>query len=139
MRLRDAGLRVTAPRVAVLTVLDVAAIEDEHLSAAVIAGRVRDRSGSISTQGVYDCLDVLVESGLVRRIEPAGKPALFEARVNDNHHHLVCRSCGRVADVPCVAGSTPCLSPAGSSGFLVDEAEITFWGTCASCAAAPAG
>jgi Fur family transcriptional regulator, stress-responsive regulator len=142
-RLRSAGLRVTAPRLAVLAVLDDAAGADEHLSAAVISSRVREQAGSISTQGVYDCLDVLVDGGLLRRIEPAGQPALYEARVHDNHHHLVCRTCGRVADVPCVAGVTPCLMPAGASGaeplgFEVDEAEITFWGTCAECAALPA-
>jgi Fe2+ or Zn2+ uptake regulation protein len=137
-RLRAANLRVTAPRLAVLEVLDDAAVSDEHLSAAVVSSRVRERAGSISTQGVYDCLDVLVDGGLLRRIEPAGQPALYEARVHDNHHHLVCRGCGRVTDVPCVAGATPCLTPAGASGFRVDEAEITFWGTCAECAALPA-
>ena len=137
-RLRAAGLRVTLPRLAVLAVLDDAAAADAHLSAASIARRVRERAGSISTQGVYDCLDVLVEGGLLRRIEPAGQPALFEARVHDNHHHLVCRSCARVTDVPCVTGATPCLTPAGPAGFLVEEAEVTFWGTCAACAASPA-
>jgi Fe2+ or Zn2+ uptake regulation protein len=137
-RLRGAALRVTVPRLAVLAVLDDAASVEEHLSAAGIATRVRERAGTISTQGVYDCLDVLVEGGLLRRIEPAGQPALFEARVHDNHHHLVCRSCARVTDVPCVTGATPCLVPPGPAGFLVDEAEITFWGTCAECAALPA-
>jgi Fe2+ or Zn2+ uptake regulation protein len=136
-RLRSAGLRVTSPRVAVLDALDAARDEvDHHLTAAVVAEQARARLGALSTQAVYDCLDVLVRSGLARRVEPAGHPALYEARVGDNHHHLVCRGCGLTRDVDCVHGSAPCLVPtlpAPDAGFVVDEAEVTFWGWCASC------
>ncbi|MEP7766215.1 Fur family transcriptional regulator [Sanguibacter sp. 25GB23B1] len=136
-RLRSAGLRVTSPRVAVYEVLDAArARDDHHLTAAEVADHARSRLGALSTQAVYDCLDVLVRSGLARRIEPAGSPALFEVRVGDNHHHLVCRGCGRTRDVDCAHGSAPCLVPtlpAQDLGFVVDEAEVTFWGWCTSC------
>lgn len=142
-RLRSVGLRVTSPRVAVLDVLGEARAEaDHHLAAATVAERARARLGSLSTQTVYDCLDVLVRSGLARRIEPAGMAALYEARADDNHHHAVCRGCGVTVDVECVEGTAPCLvphlPPAGGgptgSGFVVDEAEVTFWGWCAQCA-----
>jgi Fur family transcriptional regulator, stress-responsive regulator len=139
-RLRAVGLRVTSPRVAVYDVLDDATTEAEHhLTAGVVADRARARLGSLSTQAVYDCLDALVRSGLARRIEPAGLPALYEARVGDNHHHFVCRGCGSTTDVDCVQGEAPCLLPAHTSsahgpGFVVDEAEVTFWGWCARCA-----
>jgi Fur family transcriptional regulator, stress-responsive regulator len=127
--LRDAGLRVTAPRLAVLSELTVG----QHLTADQIAARVRDRLGTISTQAVYDVFGALTRAGLVRRIEPAGSPARYETRVGDNHHHAVCRSCGAIADVDCVLGEPPCLGPAVADGFVIDEAEVTFWGLCPAC------
>ena len=132
-RLRARGLRVTAPRTAVLQLLDEAARDHEHLTTAQVAARVRDRLGTVSLQAVYDVLEVLVAAGLARRIEPAGQPALFEGRVGDNHHHLVCRSCGRMLDVDCAVGSAPCLVPSTTAGFVVDEAEVVFWGHCPEC------
>ena len=126
---RTAGLRVTAPRVAVLS--EVA--EGKHVTADQIAQAVRDRVGTISTQAVYDVLGALTRAGLVRRIEPAGSPARYETRVGDNHHHVVCRSCGAITDVDCVVGDPPCLTPADASGFIIDEAEVTFWGLCPTC------
>ena len=131
--LREAGLRVTRPRVAVLEVLAAANAQHEHLPAAEVADRARRMLGSLSTQAVYDCLDALTAVGLVRRIEPARSPARFEARVGDNHHHLVCRRCGAVTDVACTVGAAPCLAPSDTSGFTVDEAEVVFWGTCPRC------
>jgi Fur family transcriptional regulator, stress-responsive regulator len=133
-RLRAAGLRVTKPRVAVIEVLDEAGASREHLTVAQVAGRVRDRIGTLSIQAVYDCLDALTNTGVVRRIEPAGHPTRYETRVGDNHHHVVCRDCGRTTDVDCVVGEMPCLTPSDASGFAVDEAEITFWGRCPACA-----
>nr|WP_239579104.1 Fur family transcriptional regulator [Microlunatus panaciterrae] len=127
--LRKAGLRVTAPRVAVLSVLG----QQPHVNAEFVARAVRDNIGAISTQAVYDVLRVLTEVGLVRRIQPAGSTARFETRVGDNHHHVVCRSCGAVDDVDCAAGEVPCLTAADAPGFIVDEAEVTFWGTCHQC------
>ncbi|CAN5461545.1 fur family transcriptional regulator FurA3 [soil metagenome] len=130
--LRGAGLRVTAPRVAVLNV--VAA--QPHSTADEIAGHVRAALGSVSTQAVYDVLRACVTVGLVRRIEPAGTSALYETRTGDNHHHLVCRVCGGVTDVDCVVGAAPCLEPSEHpdlAGFAIDEAEVVFWGTCGSC------
>lgn len=132
-RLSRVGLRVTAPRVAVLDAIG----EGDHLDADTVARRVRDRLGAVSTQAVYDVLRVLTTSGLLRRIEPAGSPALYENRVADNHHHLVCRSCGTVLDVDCVAGPAPCLDPSDTRGFVVDEAEVTFWGLCSACSTTP--
>ncbi|HLL64247.1 MAG TPA: Fur family transcriptional regulator [Micromonosporaceae bacterium] len=130
--LRAHGLRVTRPR---LAVLDVLAGHPGHLDVDQIAGRVRERLDSVSTQAVYDVLSALSRAGLARRIEPAGSPALFEARVGDNHHHLVCRGCGLIADVDCSAGAAPCLDPSEAHGFAVDEAEVTFWGLCPTCRA----
>ncbi|KUI36843.1 Fur family transcriptional regulator [Mycobacterium sp. GA-2829] len=131
-RLRAAGLRVTAPRLAVLTALDGA----PHSTADDIAARVREALGSVSTQAIYDVLRACVTAGLVRRIEPAGSSARYETRIDDNHHHLVCRGCGRVTDVDCVVGAAPCLHPVGvDDGFTVDEAEVVFWGTCSDCRA----
>lgn len=128
-RLRDAGLRVTAQRLAVL-----AAIRDRpHATVEEVATGVRTRVGSVSIQAVYDVLRALAQAGLARRIEPAGSPARFEARVGDNHHHLVCRICGTVADVDCAVGHTPCLVPEQTAGYLVDEADVTFWGICPVC------
>jgi len=113
-----------------------------HADADEVVRAVRERLGRVSVQAVYDVLAALGRARLVRRIEPAGSPARFELRVGDNHHHLVCRSCGRVHDVDCAVGAAPCLVPGSSGtpvdGFVVDEAEVIYWGTCAACAAAPA-
>lgn len=128
-QLRSAGLRVTAPRVAVLN----AVAARPHSDADTVAAVVRAESGSVSTQAVYDVLRACVSAGLLRRIEPAGSPALYETRIADNHHHLVCRRCRRVVDVDCVVGASPCLDPSDSHGFVVEEAEIVFWGVCADC------
>jgi Fe2+ or Zn2+ uptake regulation protein len=127
--LRSAGLRVTRPRLAVLDVLDGGG----HLEVEEITRRVRERIDSVSTQAVYDVLGALSRAGLARRIEPAGSPARYEARTGDNHHHVVCRGCGMVADVDCAVGAAPCLDPSTTHGFEVDEAEITFWGLCPAC------
>jgi Fur family ferric uptake transcriptional regulator len=128
-RLRAAGLRVTAPRLAVLGVVR----EGDHLAVEDIAGAVRERIGSVSTQATYDAVAALVRVGLVRRIEPAGSPARFETRVADNHHHIICRNCGVTVDVDCAFGQAPCLEPSDPAGFVIDEAEVIFWGLCASC------
>jgi Fur family transcriptional regulator, stress-responsive regulator len=130
--LREAGLRVTAPRVAVLSELTAGS----HLTADQIALAVRTRLGSVSTQAVYDVLAALASVGLVRRIEPAGSAARYETRTGDNHHHIVCRSCATVVDVDCAAGAAPCLAPADDHGFTIDEAEVIYWGLCPGCAAA---
>ena len=130
--LRGAGLRVTAARVALLETLR----DGDHLGVEVITSGVRERVGHVSLQAVYEALHALTAAGLVRRIEPAGSPALFERRVGDNHHHLVCRSCGAVTDVDCAVGEAPCLTASDAQGFLIDEAEITFWGLCPDCSAA---
>jgi len=127
--LRQASLRVTAPRVAVLSELRVG----QHLTADQVAAGVRGRVGPISTQAVYDVLAALTRAGLLRRIEPAGSATRYETRVGDNHHHVVCRGCGAIADVDCAVGEPPCLDPPDAGGFLVDEAEITFWGMCPAC------
>jgi Fur family ferric uptake transcriptional regulator len=128
-RLRSRGLRVTRPRLAVLEVLG----SGGHLEVEEIALQVRQRLDSVSTQAVYDVLGALTRAGLARRIEPAGSPAKFESRAGDNHHHVVCRSCGVIADVDCTVGSAPCLDPSTAHGFEVDEAEVTFWGLCPAC------
>ena len=129
--LRGAGLRVTAARVALLdTVRD-----GEHLGVEAITTGVRDRVGHVSLQAVYEALHALTAAGLVRRIEPAGSPALFERRVGDNHHHIVCRSCGVVADVDCAVGEAPCLTASDDHGFSIDEAEVVYWGLCPDCTA----
>jgi Fur family ferric uptake transcriptional regulator len=133
--LRAHGLRVTRPRLAVLDVLD----HGGHLEVDEIALRVRERLDTVSTQAVYDVLGALARVGLARRIEPAGSPALYERRAGDNHHHVVCRGCGRVADVDCAKGEAPCLDPSAAQGFVVDEAEVTFWGLCPSCQIATDG
>lgn len=127
--LREAGLRLTAPRVAVLSEIGVG----QHLTADQVASRVRARVGAISTQAVYDVLSALTGAGLLRRIEPAGSPARYETRVGDNHHHVVCRGCGAIADVDCIVGEPPCLTASETGGFAIDEAEITFWGMCPTC------
>ena len=109
--------------------------ESDHLAVEDIAIAARRRLGSVSTQAVYDILHALTDAGLVRRIEPAGSPARFEGRVGDNHHHLICRSCGAVTDVDCAVGHTPCLEPAEPAGYDVEEAEVIYWGLCAACRA----
>lgn len=131
--LRRVGLRVTASRLAVLS----AVAEGEHLTADQVATAVRGRVGTISTQAVYDVLGALTRAGLTRRIEPAGSPARYETRVGDNHHHVVCRICGAVSDIDCVLGEPPCVLPAESSGYVIDEAEVTFWGLCPTCQTTP--
>ena len=130
--LRGAGLRVTAARVALLeTVRD-----GDHLDAEAIAARVRDRIGHVSLQAVYEALHALTAAGLIRRIEPADSPVRFEGRVGDNHHHVVCRSCGAVADVDCAVGETPCLTASDDHGFSIGEAEVVYWGLCPACSTA---
>jgi Fe2+ or Zn2+ uptake regulation protein len=136
--LRSSGLRVTKQRVAVISAL----AEAPHSGADAVLGRVRDEVGQVSTQAVYDVLNVLTDRGLVRRIQPAGSSARFELRVGDNHHHLVCRRCGAVADIDCATETAPCLEAADldqhAPGFVVDEAEVTFWGVCSTCSSATA-
>lgn len=127
--LRDRGVQPTAQRLAVLR----AVADRSHSTADDVARLVRERIGTISHQGVYDALAILVEKGVLRRIEPAGSPARFETRVGDNHHHLICRACGKTEDVDCATASAPCLSPRDLRGFAVDEAEVIFWGTCPAC------
>jgi Fur family ferric uptake transcriptional regulator len=129
--LRERGLRVTAQRLAVLRAVSA----EPHVTADAVAAGVRADVGSISLQAVYDALGVLVDADLVRRIEPAGSPALFEARVSDNHHHLICRTCGQVSDVDCAVGAAPCLTAADDHGYQIDEAEVVYWGQCPTCSA----
>lgn len=136
-RLTAAGLRVTRPRLAVLDALTAY----PHGDADTVIRAVRDRLGRVSTQAVYDVLHALTAAGLLRRIEPAGSAMRYETRVGDNHHHLVCRRCARVVDVPCAVGVAPCALPDDTHGFEVDEAEVTYWGLCRDCrrtAASPA-
>ena len=130
--LRGAGLRVTAARVALLETVR----EGDHLDAEAIAARVRDRIGHVSLQAVYEALHALTAAGLIRRLEPAESPVRFEGRVGDNHHHIVCRSCGVVADVDCAVGETPCLTASDDHGYSIDEAEVIYWGLCPDCATA---
>lgn len=129
--LREAGLRVTSPRLAVLAVV----AGRPHIAAEDVATLVRERLGAVSTQTVYDALRVCTDVGLMRRIEPAGSPALYERRTGDNHHHLVCRKCGRIEDVECAVGHAPCLTADRDHGFEIDEAEVNYWGTCPECRA----
>jgi Fur family ferric uptake transcriptional regulator len=129
--LRQRGIQVTAQRLAVLR----AVAGHPHITADAVAEAVRAEIGAISLQSVYDALGVLVAEGLLRRIQPAGSPARFEDRVNDNHHHLICRTCGRMVDVDCAAGSAPCLTAVDDSGYEIDEAEVVYWGRCPGCAA----
>lgn len=130
--LRQHGLRVTAQRIAVLRTVS----EGRHLTADAVAEEVRAEVGAISLQTVYDALAALTDAGLLRRIQPAGSPALFEGRVGDNHHHAVCRSCGLVTDVDCAAGPAPCLTPTHGQRYEIDEAEVIYWGRCPGCARA---
>ena len=131
--LREAGLRVTRPRLAVLEVV----AEHPHADTESVIALSRARVGDVSHQAVYDVLRALTSAGLLRRIEPAGSVARYESRVGDNHHHIVCRSCGRIADTDCVLGAPACLTAADDHGFVIDEAEVVFWGLCPDCAAAP--
>lgn len=128
-QLRRNGLRNTVQRRAVLGAL----ADRPHATASQVASALP--LAGLSRQGLYNILDDLTRVGLVRRIEPAGSAARYELRVGDNHHHLVCRTCGRVEDVSCAVGAAPCLEPSDSSGFAIDEAEVTWWGRCAQCAA----
>ncbi|WP_371784196.1 Fur family transcriptional regulator [Streptosporangium subroseum] len=130
--LRGAGLRVTAARVALLETVR----NGDHLGVEALTSRVRDRIGQVSLQAVYEGLHALTAAGLVRRIEPPNSPALFEGRIGDNHHHIVCRSCGVVADVDCAIGEAPCLTASNDHGFTIDEAEIIYWGVCFNCSTA---
>jgi Fur family transcriptional regulator, stress-responsive regulator len=130
--LRGAGLRVTAARVALLETVR----EGDHLGVEAIAVGVRNRVGHVSLQAVYEALHSLTAAGLIRRIEPAGSPARFEGRIGDNHHHIVCRSCGVVADVDCAVGEAPCLTASDDHGFSIDEAEVIYWGLCPDCSTA---
>jgi Fur family transcriptional regulator, stress-responsive regulator len=127
--LRGAGLRVTAVRVALLETVRVG----DHLGVEAIAAGVRDRVGHVSLQAVYDALHALAAAGLIRRLEPAGSPARFEGRVGDNHHHVVCRSCGVLADVDCAVGEAPCLTASDDHGYSIGEAEVIYWGLCPAC------
>jgi Fe2+ or Zn2+ uptake regulation protein len=132
--LRAADLRVTGPRVAVLT-----AVHDlPHADTDAIIGAARQHLGTVSHQAVYDVLRVLTTAGLVRRIEPPGSVARYEARVGDNHHHVVCRTCGAIADVDCAVGDTPCLTASDDAGYTIDEAEVVYWGSCPACSHAAA-
>jgi Fe2+ or Zn2+ uptake regulation protein len=130
-RLREAGLRVTGTRVAVLGVL---AASSDHPMVDAIIERVRASGVPISTQAAYDVCEALLRCGLAGRIELPGSPVRYEARVGDNHHHLVCRACGEIVDVDCASGASPCLAPVTTHGFVVDQAEVTYWGVCAACA-----
>jgi Fur family transcriptional regulator, stress-responsive regulator len=127
--LRQRGIQVTAQRLAVLR----AVAGQPHITADGVAEVVRTEIGAISLQSVYDALAMLVGEGLLRRIQPSGSPARFEDRVGDNHHHLICRVCGRVVDVECAIGSAPCLAAADDRGYEIDEAEVAYWGRCPDC------
>lgn len=133
--LREHSLQVTAQRLAVLRAVS----GRPHGTADDIAEAVRAEIGAISRQAVYDALGVLAEKGLIRRIQPAGSPARYEDRVGDNHHHLICRSCGKTVDVDCAVGDTPCLTAADDAGYRIDEAEVIYWGTCPECLASTGG
>ncbi|MCR6483678.1 transcriptional repressor [Amycolatopsis sp. OK19-0408] len=130
-QLRDASLRVTRPRLAVL-----AALRDHpHIDTETVIELVRADLETVSHQAIYDVLRALTDAGLIRRIQPAGALARYESRVGDNHHHVVCRSCGAIADVDCAVGHTPCLTASDDHGFVIDQAEVVYWGTCPACAA----
>ncbi len=127
--LRAVGLRVTAARLAMLDTVRAG----DHLGVEAIADGVRELVGHISLQAVYNALDALTTAGLLARIEPAGSPARYEGRVGDNHHHLICRSCGVIVDIDCATGQAPCLTASTDFGFAIDTAEVNYWGTCPSC------
>lgn len=130
--LREAGLRVTRPRLAVLGAVH----EHPHADTESLIGAVRRELPEVSHQAVYDSLHTLTDAGLVRRIKPAGSVARYESRTGDNHHHVVCRSCGAIADVDCAVGHAPCLTASDDSGFVIDEAEVVYWGWCPTCSSA---
>lgn len=127
--LRGADLRVTRPRLAVLA----AAHAHPHADTGTLIAHVREAHGDVSTQAVYDVLHALTGAGLLRKIQPEGSVARYESRVGDNHHHVICRSCGAIADVDCAVGSAPCLHASDPHGFVIDEAEVIYWGTCPDC------
>lgn len=129
--LRDRGLQVTAQRLAVLRAIEAS----PHATADQVAQAARADIGSISRQSVYDTLGALVEAGLVQRIQPLGSPTRYEVRVGDNHHHLICRGCGRLEDIDCAAGDAPCLAPEEDHGYAIEQAEVTYWGRCQDCLA----
>ncbi|WP_304450651.1 Fur family transcriptional regulator [Nocardiopsis sp. YSL2] len=131
--LRESALRVTSPRLAVLSAVH----ENPHADTESIIGVVRSRLGTVSDQAVYDVLRALTGAGLVRRIQPQNSVARYETRVGDNHHHVVCRSCGAIADVDCAVGHAPCLNASHDHGFVIDEAEVVYWGVCADCSDTP--
>lgn len=133
-QLRARGLQVTAQRVAVLRMV----AEHPHCTTDDVATAVHDELGAVSRQAIYDSLRILTDHGILRRIQPAGSVARYETRVGDNHHHVVCRSCGTVADVDCAVGETPCLVASDDRGFEIDEAEVVYWGLCPRCLDAPA-
>lgn len=130
--LRRHGVQVTAQRLAVLRAVS----DHPHGTAAEVGAAVRGQLGAISLQAVYDALGTLTDKGIVRRIQPAGSPARYEDRVGDNHHHLICRTCGQTVDVDCAAGFTPCLTASDGAGYEIDEAEVIYWGRCPACVAA---
>ncbi|MFI7120779.1 Fur family transcriptional regulator [Amycolatopsis sp. NPDC049868] len=132
-QLRAVSLRVTRPRLAVLAALR----DNPHVDTETVITLVRAELPTVSHQAVYDVLRALTETGLIRRIQPAGALARYETRVGDNHHHVVCRSCGAIADVDCAVGHAPCLTASGDHGFVIDEAEVVYWGLCPGCAAEP--
>ncbi len=132
--LRHHGLQVTAQRLAVLR----AVAERPHSTATELGAQVRESIGAVSPQAVYDALGTLADNGIIRRIQPAGSPARYEDRVGDNHHHLICRSCGQMLDVDCAVGFAPCLTAPEDAGYEIDEAEVIFWGRCPACTAAAA-
>jgi Fur family ferric uptake transcriptional regulator len=131
--LRESALRVTSPRLAVLSAVH----ENPHADTESIIGVVRAHLGAVSDQAVYDVLKALTNAGLVRRIQPQNSVARYETRVGDNHHHVVCRSCGAIADVDCAVGHAPCLTASHDHGFAIDEAEVVYWGVCADCSSTP--
>ncbi len=128
-QLRSVSLRVTGPRLAVLAALR----DNPHVDTETVIALVRADHPKVSHQAIYDVLRALTDAGLVRRIQPAGAIARYESRVGDNHHHVVCRRCGAIADVDCVVGHAPCLTPSNDHGYVVDEAEVVYWGTCPDC------
>lgn len=132
-QLRSVALRVTRPRVAVLEAVHA----HPHADTETVISAVRAELPDVSRQAIYDVLGALSTSGLIRRIQPAGHVARYESRVGDNHHHVVCRSCGIIGDVDCAVGEAPCLTPSDHHGFVLDEAEVIYWGLCADCAASP--
>lgn len=133
--LRTAGLRVTRPRVATLS----AVVAHPHADTDSVLSAVRAQLPAVSHQAVYDVLKALTDAGLIRRIQPSGSVSRYESRINDNHHHVVCRGCGQIADVDCATGAAPCLTAANNHGFAIDEAEVIYWGHCPECLASGAG